>query len=286
MHVDVVTNILKVLFYALGYANFLHVDSQVFHHHDGIVVSTVGGTKARHGNTYYTLSWITQLIERFHANEQGERGIQSTADTHDDTFTIGMNHAFSQSHDLNIENLLTTTCHVFWFRYKWQWVYLTFKNEITRSIGTTIHDGNWQTGVFEIKFQVSLRIHVSGVGSTLWAQSFHVNLCGLHLIFHDETVSLDKQFTILVNHGISTIDYILGTLTKATTTIHISRNGTCTLLCKQRLQVIVLANQFVTCGEVEDDVCTCQRQRVTGWYGSPNIFTNLNAKKHPVTSTE
>ena len=80
MYVDVVTNILKVLLHALGYANFLHVDSQVFHHHDGIVVSTVGGTKARHGNTYNSLSWITQLIERFHANEQGERGIQSTAD--------------------------------------------------------------------------------------------------------------------------------------------------------------------------------------------------------------
>ena len=280
------TNILKVLLHRFGNVDFPHVNTQILHHHDGIVIRAVSSTKPRHGYTHDVFARIAQLIEGLDADKQGKRGIQSTTNAYDNLFAMGVNHTFCQAHHLNIENLLTTTSHILRLRNKWQWIKLTLKHKVAWRVRTAIRESNGKTRVFKVELQVALGIHVCGIGTTFRAQTFYIYLHGTHLVFHREPFALGKQFTILVNHRITTIHYILCTLAKTTTTIHISRNGTGTLLGNERLEVIVLANEFVAGREVEDNVCTSQCQRIAGRNRSPYVFTYLNAKENTVARTE
>ena len=45
----------------------------------------------------------------------------------------------------------------------------------------------------------------------------------------------------------------------------------------------MLANQFVGCRQIQDDISTGHRQVVAGRNGCPNVLTNLNAQPHSVT---
>ena len=74
----------------------------------GIVVSTVGGTEAWHGDTNDTLSWQAQFIECLHTNEQGEGRVKTSRDTHYYGLAIGMDESLGQSHDLYFEYFFAT----------------------------------------------------------------------------------------------------------------------------------------------------------------------------------
>ena len=78
---------------------------------------------------------------------------------------------------------------------------------------------------------MTLCIDERGVLPTLASQPLYVYLCHLKLWLQGEPFSLSHQVTILENHGIATIHYILCALTKATTGIDVATNGAGTLLC-------------------------------------------------------
>ena len=91
---------------------------------------------------------------------------------------------------------------------------------------------------------------------------------------------------ILEDHGIATIDDILRRLAEATTGIDIAADGSGTLLGEQRLQISVLAYQFIAGREVQDDVGTRQRQVIAGRNGGPDILADLRAELHAACSHE
>ena len=91
MNVDVVSDILEMLSYALAYRYLTNCDAKALHERNSIVVSTVGSTKARHGNTNNALTVVAQLVECeavcgtglgaecLNANQQRKSRVQASA---------------------------------------------------------------------------------------------------------------------------------------------------------------------------------------------------------------
>ena len=69
MHTGILTDVLKVLGYSLGDADFLNGNTKTLHQRDGIVVGSVCGSESRHSDTYDTLSVHFEFIKSFYTNE-------------------------------------------------------------------------------------------------------------------------------------------------------------------------------------------------------------------------
>ena len=125
-------------------------------------------------------------------------------------------------------------------------IHLTLQHEVTYILGRrSIDDTDAKLLVEHRILNITLRINIGGIGASLRTKFLHIYLSHNHLRFDTETFTFTKQLSILIDKSIAAIDNILRTLTKATRTIHIARDGTSTLLSQQTLQVIVLTNQLI-----------------------------------------
>ena len=133
---------------------------------------------------------------------------------------------------------------------------------------------------------MALCIDERRVGMPLSAKAFHIDLRCLQLWLEGEAFPLNEQRSILENHCVATIDDILCRLAETAATIDVATHGTCTLLCDQRAQVVVLADELVARRAVQDNLGSGHRQVVAGRNGSPDVFAYLHAKLGTVHRAE
>ena len=126
----------------------------------------------------------------------------------------------------------------------------------------------------------ALRIDKSRIAAAFCTQQFNVYVSDTQLWRKGKTLPLVQQLPILIDNGIAAIDHILRTLPETTAAIDISTHGTGTLLSQQGLQIVMFANQFITCREIKDQVCASQCQMVAWRNGGPHIFTDFHSKLH------
>ena len=267
----IVTDILKMLIDGSGNGNLHLRDAQRLHERGSIVVGTIAGTEAWHGDTDYSFTIQSQFVECAHANQQSQRRVQSTADAQYDVLAVGVQQSLGQCRCLDVQYLLTGVAHLLVRRNERVWVDLTGQLE-------RLAKGSLCRNMFSMG--TTLRIDERRVGITLGAQALHINLCALQLGLEREAVALNEQSAILENHGVATIDDVLCRLAKATRCIDIATHGARTLLGNQRAQVAMLTNELVAGREVDNDVSTRHRQVVAGWNGCPDVLTDLYAKLH------
>ena len=269
-----------MLRHALGNANLANGHPEVVHQVDGVVIGAVGGAKARHGYAHYALAVELQLIEGLHANQQGQRGVESTADAHHHVLGMGMDDALGESHDLYVENLLTRLSHGLIRRRERLRFYVALQHKVAqlRRLGLDKTD--------VLTDHAALRVHKCGVVATVGPEALHVDL-GLHdLRFQRETLAFGQATAILVNQGVATIHHVLCALAKACRAIHICAHGACALLCEQTGQVLMLAQKLIGSREVEHDVGTRQGQVVAGRCRGPHVLTNLHTKHGAIGRAE
>ena len=75
-------------------------------------MSTVGSSKSGHRHSNDALAVQPQLIERTHADQQRQRGVQSTTDTYHHMFTMGVRQSFGKTGSLDIQYFLAGLCHL------------------------------------------------------------------------------------------------------------------------------------------------------------------------------
>ena len=86
----IVTDVLKMLSDGLG-NGYLHLrNTQRLHQRSGIVVRAVRGAETWHRDTDYSFAVQSQLVECAHADQQGQRRIQTTADAQYHMFHVGV----------------------------------------------------------------------------------------------------------------------------------------------------------------------------------------------------
>ena len=276
--VSVVTDVLEVLGHSLcdGYLHLRY--AQRLHQRRCIVVGAVGSTESGHGHPNDSLAVQSHLVEGTDAHQQGQRRVQSAADTHHHMLAVGVQQSLGQSCGLNVQYLLAGGCHLVVSGYEWVRVNLSDKFE-----GMFAHDF---LGVDNLGMGIALGIDECRVGMSLGAQAFHVYLGYLHLGLQREALALSQQQAVLENHGIAAIDHILSRLAEATRAVHITAHRAGTLLSQKRAQVGVLAYQLIAGRTVQDNVGTGHRQVVAGGNGSPYVLADFYSKLHTVAGIE
>ena len=194
-------NIAEVLGNSCRNADFADGNTQGFHQLQGIVIGTIGGTKAGHGDTDDALAVETQLIERLYGYEQRQGRIQTTADTDNSLFTIDVVQTFYQAHHLDAENLLARLLHVLGLWNKGIRIDVAHQLELTLRCSLA---GDFAS------VGITLRIDKSGIGAALNLQRLNINLAHLELWLQRESVTLFQQSSILINNCVAAINHILG----------------------------------------------------------------------------
>ena len=185
-----------------------------------------------------------------------------------------MNEALGQSGRLDVQNLFARRGHLI----------------VGRNEGMSIDGAQELERMFvQRRFAVNhlcmgfaLGIDERGIGLTLGAQAFDVNLCRLHLRLEREAVTLDQHAAILKNHRIAAVDHILRRLAETARAVDVAAHGARTLLCHQRTQVAVLTDELVAGGAVEDNLGTSHRQVVAWRNRCPDILADFHAELHAV----
>ena len=75
-------------------------------------MGTVCRSESGHRHTNDALAVQSQLIERTHADQQRQRGVQSTTDTNHHMFTMGVRQSFGKTGSLDIQYFLAGLCHL------------------------------------------------------------------------------------------------------------------------------------------------------------------------------
>ena len=172
-----------MLGYRLGDADFTDGDAETLHQRDGIVVGTVGGSESRHSDTDDALAVHAQFIECFHANQQSQRRVESSADANHHGLGMGMYDALRQTHHLDIEDLLAGSLHVGSSWDERMRIHLSLQYKITDILGRMcIYHGDTKLLIEHGIFDISLGIHVGRIGATLRTELLHIYLSHNHLI--------------------------------------------------------------------------------------------------------
>ena len=274
------SDVLEVLRDTLGDADLTDGHSQGIHQADGIVIGTVSGTEARHGDADDTFSVHAELVESLHTNQQGQRRIQ--APTHADDYRFGMSvdDAACQTHDLNGEDLIARPLHVIALWDEGMRIDATLQHEIVMVDNIGID----KTDV--LVNHPALSIGKRRVHPSFRPQVFHIYLRRLQLRLQGEALTLGQQFAIFIDQRVAAIDHVLRALTKARAAIYITAHGACALIAEQAEQVVVLANELIAGTEIEDDVGPGQGKMVARRCRCPHVLTDLDAKGHAVHRTE
>ena len=115
---------------------------------------------------------------------------------------------------------------------------------------------NDSLGCNEVGHTMTLCIDEGGVGASLSPYALDVNLLDFHLRLKGESLCLGNHPAVLDDDGIAAIYHILSALAESARRIHITTDGACALLGKQRAEIGVLADEFVACREIKDNVGT------------------------------
>jgi hypothetical protein len=188
-----------------------------------------------------------------------------------------MIEAFGKSCHLDTENLLASSLHVTTLGNKGMGIDITCKHKVLWSNGLSRDIQSVST---------SLGIDKRSVLTTLSTELLDIYLTHTDLWLEGEALALDKEFSILEDHRISTIYHILSRLSETTAGINISANGTCTLLSQQTTQIIVLTDELVAGREIQDDISSGKGEVITWRYGSPHILADLDTKLHTIACGE
>ena len=287
MNGNIMVYILKMLSNGIYNTYLLDCNPETTHQFHRVIISSSRSAEPWHCHAHNSLTASLQLIKSFHAHQQRQRGIQSTADTYHRRFGMGMHQSFHQTHHLDVEDLFTRDLHVLHSRNERMRRDRAFQFKLPlHLLGESVNNSYAKLLVEQREFHVSLRIDISGIPPTFRAELLHVNLRHHYLRLKTETSRLNQQLAILVYHGVSTINHVLGALPKSTTAIHVTCHRTGTLLAQQTFQVVMLTYQLIAGRQIENNVRARQRQLVTRRSGSPYILAYLNAKEHTVSSAE
>ena len=188
-----------------------------------------------------------------------------------------MIEALGQTCHLDIQDFLTGIMHLLFLGDKRMGIDCALQSEVAH--GYRLADDHLRIGA-------TLGIDKGGVLPALDTEFLHIDLHAADLRLEREAVALYEQLAILEDQCIAAIDDILRRLTETSTRIDVAADGARTLLSQERLQVGMLAQQFVAGREVEDDVGTSHCQIVAWRDGSPYILADLHAKLHAVGSDE
>ena len=277
MGFHIVADILEMLLHGLGDGDFHLRDAQLLHQGDSILVGAVAGAEAWHGDTHNTLAVVAQLIEGPDTHQQSQRRVQTTANAYDHVLTVGVQQALGQSRHLDIKDFLAGLGHAVVGRNKGMGIDGTLEGEGMVADGLAGYDSG---------LRVALGVDERRVGVALSTQALHINLGRLQLWLEGVALALDELRAILENHGVATIDKVLRRLAKTTRAIDIATHGSGTLLGQQGAQILVLADELVAGGAVENNLCASHREVVAGRNGCPDVLANLHAKLHLVRRLE
>ena len=194
------TYILEMLGNGLGNADFTNGDAKSLHEFDGIVVCTVGSTESRHRDTNDSLTFEAEFIECLNSYEKGKCRVKTSADTYHSRLSVDMIEAFGKSCHLDTENLLASRLHVTTLGNKGMGIDITCKHKVLWSNGLSRDIQSVST---------SLGIDKRSVLATLSTELLDIYLTHTNLWLEGEALALDKEFSILEDHRISTIYHIL-----------------------------------------------------------------------------
>ena len=199
------------------------------------------------------------------ADKQGERRVESAADTYYNRLCTSMFDAFSQSFALNAENFLATLVER-----------LAFRHEGVRVDGAREREplGRLRNGLEFHVLRWGLLHDIArggegGVHAPLDAQAFHVDFAHHQLLFHREAPALSQCVPVFADVGAAAEHEVLRTFAVAAAGVHVARNEACALLRDEAVEVGSLADELVACAEVEDNVRTLQRQAAAGRHRCP-----------------
>ena len=136
-----------------------------------------------------------------------------------------MDESLGQSGSLDVQDLLAGLGHLVVGRDEGMGVDGTLEQERMFVLGRLAGDN--------LCVSLALGIDERGIGLTLGAQTFDINLSHLQLWLEREAVALDEETAILENHGIAAIDDILRGFTEAARAIDVATHGTGALLGHQ-----------------------------------------------------
>ena len=212
-----------MLSYALADRYLTNCDAKALHERNSIVVSTVGSTKTRHGNTNNALTVVAKFVECLNANQQRKSRVQAATYAKYYTLWASVYKAFGKTTHLNRENLIARSKHIIACRYEWMRIDVAQKSEITRFDCICRND--------------SYRIIIIGtclyercVLTAFGAQLVYINLIYHELFVKSKTLRLCHHSSIFTNVRIAAIDNILSTLTKSTWAIYVTTYQASTLL--------------------------------------------------------
>ena len=101
-------NILEMLYAGVLDAYFFGSDLKRTHQCKSIVVCTVCCSESRHCDTYYTLTWQSQLIESLYTHKKSQCRIQTSGYSYYHSLAVGVHKSFCKSCHLNGKNLLAS----------------------------------------------------------------------------------------------------------------------------------------------------------------------------------
>ena len=212
-------------------------------------MGAVGGAESGHGDADDAAAVEFQDIKGPHADQQRQGGIETATDAHHHLGTMGMGEAFHQTGRLDAEYLLTGMGHVGRGGDEGPGVDIAQQPELPIARGRGMHHAG---------MMARLGCREGGVHAALGAQALDVHLTDNQLGLILEATALTYQMTVLIDIGIAAIHHVLGTLSVAATAVDITTHQPGTLLGEQRAEIMVLADEVIRGGEIEDEVGTSQ----------------------------
>ena len=241
-------------------------------------MGAVGSAESWHGDAVDAAAVERQIVEGAHAYKKGKGRVESTTDTHYHMLTTSVMKTLGKSGHLDIEDFLARCRHIAGFGNEWQCFYGMQQSEIST--------GDNRLCSNKVGHSMTLCIDEGRVGASLCPYALNVNLLDFHLRLKGESLCLGNYPSVLDDDGIAAIYYILGALAESARRIHITTDGACALLCEQRAQIGMLADEFIACREIEDDVGSCKGEIVARRDRCPYILAYLDAEFHTVASGE
>ena len=269
----IVAEVAEMQFAGFADADFANCNAEALHQVERIGVGAVGRSESRHRDADYAAAVLSQSVKGMHTNEQGQRGIQATADTQHHRFGVGMLNAFGQSLALHADNLFATLVEGIASRHEGQWVNRALKCELL-----LLHHIYFDGAIVVGRMIVGTAMGIGRIDATVEANGVKVNVGCDELRLHSEPLTLCQEPTFLDHQRMTIKDEVLRALAVATRTIHIGTKAARTLSCYEIIQIAGLTDKLVARAEIEDDLSTSQRVVRTGRNGCPEVFANLYGK--------
>ena len=121
MLVDVVLQVLEMLYAGFFDGNLTYGYTQLLHKVHGIGIGAVCGSEARHCDAHNVLAVHPKHVESADANQQSQRAVESSADAHHGGLGTCVLHSLGQTCCLNAEDFFAALAEVLSFGYERTW---------------------------------------------------------------------------------------------------------------------------------------------------------------------